>query len=628
MYRKKVQFRRTLPLLLTLLFIMVVGLFTNYEASVISAQEDLTLIYPEPESGYLANPGMGWQQSSTDDDQLLPETVSYIQRSQISWRVLNPADGVFNWQILDNFINQAAAQGKQASFRVYTMRGERFGGHQLPQYVLDNGARLTKGKDKGPDYANCVYQQEWGEFVNELRLRYDGNPDIAFIDISGYGNFNEWSWTNKQTEWEDDPFNPVSLDAHARDRLAAIFTGGSDDAHECSGEGGPTVAYDYPGFQHTQLVMPYAGLRQSTDLVAARTENVGIRYDCLGRRGSGTDAEDGVMARIGASIDDTWRTAPIIFEFCGRVAVTDSEMAEADILLRASHGTMVNDTLYEPRLADPVRELMLNVGYRYQLQEVRYASATASGLNFNVNMVWRNVGYAPAYARMGQEFTLHLYLIDEQGNVVMDEEIPSADVNSWMPADTLPGLAPANVVDGTVVIPDIPDGDYDVRVGIMEERTGNLINIAIQGRDDDGRYQLGTVTIDGNVTATPEPSDTPEPSETPEPEIVIHVGNIDGAAFSQGSEWTANVQITVHTQDELPMTGVSVIGEWDNGSEVALCVTGDDGTCTLTSPPNRKRNKRITFTLTNLSHSMATYDSSANHDPDGDSDGTTITVRR
>ena len=62
----------------------------------------------------------------------------------------------------------------------------------MPEWVLQKGAKILNSGE--PDYSNCRYQEEWGKFVAELIARYDGNPDIAFIDISGYGNFSEWSW--------------------------------------------------------------------------------------------------------------------------------------------------------------------------------------------------------------------------------------------------------------------------------------------------------------------------------------------------------------------------------------------------------------------------------------------------
>src|SRR5215203_5201570 len=114
------------------------------------------------------------------------------------------------------------------------MVGAPFDGHMIPDWVLRKGAKLFA--DGEPDYSNCIYQETWARFVEQLSIRYDGNPDVAFIDISGYGNFNEWGWQNQQTEWDElwadhyslgtaVPADFQTLDGQARKRLADMFIG-------------------------------------------------------------------------------------------------------------------------------------------------------------------------------------------------------------------------------------------------------------------------------------------------------------------------------------------------------------------------------------------------------------------
>ena len=273
-------------------------------------------INPTAVNTYLTNPGIGWQDKFGDF--LLPETVVYPERANISWLILNPSEGSYNWSALDSRMNSAAAQGKQISFRVYTMQGEDFGGHHVPQWVLNKGATLSAGE---PVYANCVYQTEWSNFVNAMIARYDGNPNIAFIDISGYGEFNEWGYGN-QTEFDDtwasaynngtatqSSFNTV--DGETRRRLTDLFIGGSYNGHRCRTSTGTltTVNYSYAGFQQTQLIMPYAGIRQATQYTFTRRKDVGFRHDCLGRSQSNTQ----ILGQLSNEIAVLWPQAPITF---------------------------------------------------------------------------------------------------------------------------------------------------------------------------------------------------------------------------------------------------------------------------------------------------------------------------
>jgi hypothetical protein len=513
---KNVLYR--VPLFMGVCVALAIVFFATQNNAEVSAATELRTVYPTALNTYLTNPGMGWQ-TNAGSSYLLPETVAYVPRSQISWRVLNPSSGVYDWTVLDNHILAAIAAGKQLSFRVYTMRGEEWGGHQVPLWVLNNGAVIRS--DGAPDYSNCTYQNEWARFVDALRQRYDGVSQIAYIDISGYGDFNEWSWNDAQTTWEDNPNSPTTLDGKARDRLAFMFIGGSNSQHTCSNANGTTqtVSYSYTGFRTTQLVMPYAGIRQTLARVISLRSDVGIRHDCLGKIGSGTTS-DGLMSKIGAQINATWTRAPIIYELCSNVSSEELYMVEAETLLRASHGSMVNDTLVDPRNATRTQALMLNVGYRYRLDRATFNSIVASGGAFTMEMLWRNTGYAPSYPRMGQSFSLHVYLVNAQGTVVLDQIVP-ATINTWLPAAVLPGTPPENIVSTSFNLPTLPNGTYNLQVAIIEARTGNPINIAIAGRDNNGRYSLSTITVGSatsspaaTMTSTPRPTNTPVPSAT------------------------------------------------------------------------------------------------------------------
>jgi hypothetical protein len=424
----------------------------------------------------------------------------YPHRSEISWQQLNPAEGIYRWEILDGFLEAAISQGKQLSFRVYTMRGESFGGHQIPDWVLEDGAQLLPSGE--PDYSNCVYQQRWGEFVEALRVRYDGNPNIAFIDISGYGNFSEWSWRDEQTRWdytwekayEDGKASRETmrnLDSQARRRLADMFIGGSFEKHRCRGTNRriQTIAYDYPGFQTTQLVMPYAGIRQSTQYVFTQRPDVGFRYDCLGRSDSDTEIIEG----LGIELEQIWRQAPIVFEFCGYLE--DDFLVPAEELLQAAHGSLVHDNLIEYRDERAIRDLMRNVGYRYVLHHISYPSEVQSGESMEMEMIWQNVGYAPSYPKMGQIFRLEFSLVDEQGKMAAVFPI-EADIASWMPADPFGSVPPEYEITQSILIPPIPPGTYITHIAIIDTRTGKPIRLAIGEQDLDGRYILDEIKVD------------------------------------------------------------------------------------------------------------------------------------
>jgi hypothetical protein len=106
-----------------------------------------------------------------------------------------------------------------------------------------------------------------------------------------------------------------------------------------------------------------------------------------------------------------------------------------------------------------------------------------------------------------------------------------------------------------------------------------------------------------------------------------HVGDLDGASTNRRSTWTAIVTITVHDSNHLPIANATVNGSW-NGGGMGSCTTTGGGQCAVTRSTISKSNGTATFTVTNITHATLTYASTGNHDPDGDSSGTTITVKR
>lgn len=55
--------------------------------------------------------------------------------------------------------------------------------------------------------------------------------------------------------------------------------------------------------------------------------------------------------------------------------------------------------------------------------------------------------------------------------------------------------------------------------------------------------------------------------------------------------------------------------------------TDNSGQCAI-NENNIRSGDSITFTVTGVAHDAFTYDAPGNHDPDGDSNGTSITVSK
>ena len=138
-------------------------------------------------------------------------------------------------------------------------------------------------------------------------------------------------------------------------------------------------------------------------------------------------------------------------------------------------------------------------------------------------------------------------------------------------------------------------------------------------------------------TVTPAPSTTPIPTLTPAPTFTatppptgpLHIGDLDGSGTNSGSKWNVLVTITVHDVNHNPVANASVSGVWSGGfSGSAACTTDSSVQCTVSKRSLKSSRPSITFTIGNVTQGALTYNPADNHDPDGDSNGTRITVNR
>jgi hypothetical protein len=104
----------------------------------------------------------------------------------------------------------------------------------------------------------------------------------------------------------------------------------------------------------------------------------------------------------------------------------------------------------------------------------------------------------------------------------------------------------------------------------------------------------------------------------------LHVGDLDGSATGPRNKWVAGVTITVHDGNHQAVANVTVNGTWTDGGPGA-CTTNAVGQCTLFL---QKNGPTVTFTIVSLESTFGVYVAAGNHDPDGDSNGSSIVIRR
>ena len=139
-----------------------------------------------------------------------------------------------------------------------------------------------------------------------------------------------------------------------------------------------------------------------------------------------------------------------------------------------------------------------------------------------------------------------------------------------------------------------------------------------------------TPTPSATATHTPTPTATHTPTATATAASTIHTGDLDGSRqWVTGGSWRAGITITVHDGNHSPVQGAAVAGAWSGGyAGSASCTTNNSGQCSVSTGSIAKKKSDVAFSVSSVSKAGYTYRSSGNHDPDGDSNGTSITVKR
>ena len=169
-----------------------------------------------------------------------------------------------------------------------------------------------------------------------------------------------------------------------------------------------------------------------------------------------------------------------------------------------------------------------------------------------------------------------------------------------------------------------PDGtitNYAWNFGDGTTGSGVTVSHTYAASTYTGTY-TATLTVTDNSGATGAQSKTVTVTQS-----LMHVGDLDGSITNQGSTWSAIVATTVHDRSYSPVANATVSGSWSSGG-TGSCTTNSIGQCAVSMSTIPKKTGNVTFTVVNVTHAMLTYKSADNHDPDGDSNGTVITLSR
>jgi len=462
-------------------------------ASAVPDADELTMIRPADTGEALINPGMGWTMhfysnipanygsklEPSDTLQWFPGCSTVYLR--LPWAFVEPEEGKFNWAVLDTPAQRWIARGKRVAFRITC--SESWLRFATPQWVKDAGAsgvfyEFGKGPNPNgalwdPDFGDPIFLQKLDKFLAAMAARYDGNPNVAFVDIGSYGLWGEGHTLMSSRVAEEDAERIVRqhIDLHLKHFKKTLLCLNDD-----------VVGPSKPG-QRFPL----------TDYALAR--GVTLRDDSILVQPPPRQWYHPQLAHA------FWPKMPVVLEHEHYGSSKKrGAWGNGTLLLQAVeqyHASYMSIHWWPREELEENREIIEQInrrlGYRLQLREISWPQKVIYGKPFSVDSKWANAGVAPCYPGGFMGLTVK----DKQGGIVsvlVDEGFNMREL-----AVGPPGQAPVSSRRSQFCVgafgPATSPGVYDFYVSIGSRDGTPEIALPLAHGDNDRRYKIGTITL-------------------------------------------------------------------------------------------------------------------------------------
>lgn len=458
------------------------------------------VVQPKDTGEALINPAMGWQIHHYDND-IQKYTVNlepsdtlddfpgfscvYIR---LAWSFLEPEEGKFNWSIVDTPMQRWVAKGKQVAFRFSCSESSPNQPYATPEWVRKAGAKGhfvsrkgvdPEGKIWEPDYDDPIFLEKLDHFLAVAAARYDGNPNVAFIDVGSFGVWGEGHTGATSRLPYSSKTVRTHIDLHKKHFKKTLLAANDDFSNQ--GRGLETLVY-------------------------ARQHGLTLRDDSILVQGGAQAYHHAYVAPM------FWPEVPVVLEgehyggSASRGAWADGgRFMDAVEEYHASYATVHwYPREFLAKNAELVRKVNLRLGYRIQLLEASWPETVKRSEGLVMGYRWRNAGVAPCYPGGHPAITLK----DAKGGIAgvfVDEDFDVRALPVGPPDRAVPvgremkSLSQASRPLIPFLLPPphiLKPGAYDLYIS-LGDRTGTP-RLALPLPDGDGakRYRLGKVLVE------------------------------------------------------------------------------------------------------------------------------------
>lgn len=468
-------------------------------STVVAAQtvSERVVVQPKDTGAALVNPGMGWQFHHYDNDivryglELEPsDTVDEFPGVssvylRLAWSFIEPEEGKFNWSIVDTPAARWIAKGKLVAFRFSC--SESNGRDGTPEWVRKAGAKFVPFRGRAGqtnaarwevDFDDPIFLEKLDHFLGAAAARYDGSPEVAFIDVGSFGVWGEGHTFGSSLL----PYSAATVRRHI-------------DLYK-------------KHFKHTLLAAndDFANQGRGLEVIRyAHEQGLTLRDDSI-------LVEGGARAYFHAYLAPMfWNEVPIVLE-SEHYGPSQRRGAWGDgsLYLQAIedyHASYATVHWYPREFLKACRPLIdqinLRLGYRLQLLEASWPAEVRRNDRLSVGYRWRNAGVAPCLPGGYPAITLK----DTKGGIAgvfVDEDFDVRVLPVGPPDKAEPvgrevtGISQASKPLINFALPPaniLKPGTYSLWISIGT-RTGTP-KIALPLADEDGqrRYRLGDIRI-------------------------------------------------------------------------------------------------------------------------------------
>jgi hypothetical protein len=428
------------------------------------------------------NNNKGWTEGHTIVYQTFKGTLANKQHPQTSiaywrvyWKYLEPEKGKYRWDLIDRALATAEERGQTLMLRVPSYGSLPAGSEGSTNNDVPSWYREMVGENMNWKYNNPVnkwlvdpedarYVEYYGGFIQELGKRYDGHPALEAVDLAIVGAWGEGGGAEMLTQ-------------KTREALVNSYT-------------------DY--FKKTPLIVLLTD--EKTNKYASSQAHVGWRVDCIGDLGFWAKDQNGWThmydyypeSIIKFGVKNDWKKAPISLEICGTLfRWKDEEKYNQQQVKYIFDQTLkwhissfnAKSSPVPPEWEPLVNDWLKKMGYRFVLRKFSCPESVKRNSRLPFETWWENKGVAPCY----KHFPLAIKLKNSKDSITF---LTDADIREWLPGD--------NLYDNSVFVPkNFTPGDYNVQIAIVDPLTAKpKIQLAIEGKDAEGWYNLGNIKIE------------------------------------------------------------------------------------------------------------------------------------